>query len=49
MEVAEEGDRGIRLPRAVAGRLEDRPRSSGMHYRRQSTSPRPRWRCLRGP
>jgi len=43
MEVAEEGGWGIRLSGVVAGGLGDRPRSSGTRYRRQPTSPRPRW------
>ena len=43
------GGSSVRLSVVVAGGLEDRPRSSGRHYRRRSMSLRLRWRCFRGP
>ena len=38
MGVLGEGGSGVRLSVVVAGGLEDRPRSSGIHYRRRSRS-----------
>ena len=39
---------GVPLSVVVAVGLEDRPLSSGTHYRRRSMSLRLRWRCLHG-
>ena len=43
MGVAEEGGSGVRLSVVAAGGLAGRPQSSGMHYRRRSTTLRRRW------